>query len=198
MIKNGKREVGKVKEFFSKYGYALMLAVGVIIFATTLTIATISSSKTKVEKGVEETGASSIIFTAPVLDATVYKDYNGSELIYNSTLKQWEAHKCVDYQVASDTRVFACYDGTVSEVYKNYLEGTVVVVDHGNGLKTSYGSLDESVNVAVGDAVVKGQVIGNASTSANRESGIGSYLRFTTFDNEKKIDPAGYLTSSAK
>ena len=87
-----------------------------------------------------------------------------------------------DFVATSNSSVYAVMDGVVKDIYSNYLEGTVVVLEHANGLTTSYGSLDEDLKVEKGDAVKKGDVLGSASESASRECGIGAYLHFTTFD----------------
>lgn len=188
----------KIKDFFSRYGYLIAILSGLAL----LTLVIILSAVMKPNKsggGKQEQVSSQITFCLPMLDASIYKDYNGSELIYNSTLKQYEAHKAIDFLASSNMNVYAVLDGIVADVYNNYLEGNVVVIQHANGLKTSYGSLGDDVKVKIGDAVSKGDIIGVASESAYRECGIGSYLHFVTLDeNGKKIDPNAYLSLSAK
>jgi len=190
----------KMKDFISKYGYLIAVLTGIVLLTLVIVI-TANASESKVVSGGENQSqvSSQITFDLPMLDATIYKDYNASELIYNETLKQWEAHKAIDFVATSNTNVYAVMDGVVKDVYSNYLEGTVIVLEHANGLTTSYGSLDENVEVEEGDSVKKGEVLGKASESACRECGIGAYLHFTTFDNEgKKIDPSAYLNLSSK
>ena len=190
----------KFKDFISNYGYLIAVLVAIVLLSAIVAI-TASVSKSKGVKGdeIQTPVSSQISFDLPMLDATIYKDYNGSELVYNETLKQWEAHKAIDFVATSNTNVYAVMDGIVKEVYSNYLEGTVVVLEHENGLTTSYGSLDEDLEVEEGDTVKKGDVLGKASETACRECGIGAYLHFTTFDNEgKKIDPSAYLNLSSK
>ena len=190
----------KIKDFFSRYGYLIAVLASILFLTMVIVISANSSGRGKAE-GVENQApvSSQISFGLPMLDATIYKDYNGNELVYNATLKQWEAHKAIDFVATSNSSVYAVMDGVVKDIYSNYLEGTVVVLEHANGLTTSYGSLDEDLKVEKGDAVKKGDVLGSASESASRECGIGAYLHFTTFDEEgKKIDPAAYLNLSSK
>lgn len=180
--------------FLEKYGYLIAVAVGVLL----ITVVLILSSLYKPEEPFENVDGP-ILFAMPVMDATIHKSYNGTELLYNPTLNVWEAHKAVDFLVSSNLNVCTAYDGVVKEVYTNYLEGTVIVIDHGKGLRTSYGSLDkDSVAVEVGATVKKGDKIGVASDSANRETNLGAYLHFITYDNGKKIDPSGYLNMELK
>jgi len=87
----------------------------------------------------------------------------------------------------------------VIDVYNNYLEGTVVKIEHDNGLVSEYGSLDEDVKVKEGDTVQSNAIIGFVSASANAEANEGSHLHFTMYDEAgKKIDPAGYLSLGNK
>lgn len=190
----------KMKDFITKYGYLIAVLTGIVLLSIIIAVTANSSKSEVVDKEENQAPvASQVTFALPMLDATIYKDYNGSELVYNSTLKQWEAHKAIDFVATSNADVYAVMDGVVKDVYSNYLEGTVVVLEHANGLTTSYGSLDEEVEVEEGDSVKKGDILGKASESACRECGIGAYLHFTTYDNEgKKIDPSAYLNLSSK
>ena len=190
----------KIRGFMKKYGYYLLvgfclLALAlIIIISTTLNKSTVQQNN----NNNQEVNATATTFTLPVLNATVYKEYNDKSLVYNKTLNQWEAHKSIDFLVASGSNVYAIADGTVKEVYTNYLEGTVVVIEHGDNLTSKYGSLKEEVSVKVGDKVKKGDVIGTASDSAMRETDIGTYLHFEMLEGETKVDPAGYLNISNK
>lgn len=180
----------KVSHVLKRYGYYMLLGIGILAFIFIIIYSGTSKPK------VAEVNAT-ITYSMPVLNATVYKEYRDNNLMYNSTLNQWEAHKCVDFLVTSGSNVYAIFDGVVKDIYTNYLEGTVIVVEHNNSLTSKYGSLEENVNVQIGNVVTKGQVIGKASDSAKREVGIGSYLRFELLQNGNKVDPAGYLNITA-
>lgn len=194
-----KTKVQKFKDFMSRYGYAIGVAFAVVVFTLIMVLATAVNSKAGNTGGGAEDTSSTITIHAPVLNASVYKGYDAKALMYNSTLKQWEAHKSIDFLVSAKSNVYAVLGGTVSEIYSNYLEGNVVVIQHENGLKSSYGSLESSTNLKVGDKVNAGDVIGTASETANRESGIGSYLHFTMYDEGgKKVDPSNYLNMDFK
>lgn len=190
----------KIRDFMKRYGYFILVGFCLIALALIITISV------TVNKGVvnnngennQEVNANVSLYTLPVLNATIYKEYNDKNLVYNKTLNQWEAHKSIDFLVSSGSNVYAIADGTIKEVYTNYLEGTVVVIDHGNNLTSKYGSLQEDVKVKVGDTVKKGDVIGIASDSAKRETDVGTYLHFEMMEGENKVDPAGYLNISNK
>ena len=126
-------------------------------------------------------------------NATISKDYSGSELQYNDTLKQWEIHKAIDFKAGDDLDVFAVSNGTVSNVYTNYLEGTVIEITHNNGLTSVYKSLASDVNVKVGDKVSAGQTIGKAGETMAQELNTGAHLHFEMLSNGVKVDPNNYI-----
>lgn len=191
-----------IKNFFKENIYFFILGGVVLLFSLIIIIASVSSTKTDntVNTPIDkEPVNSAITYYLPVVDASVIKDYSDSELQYNATLNQWEAHKSIDFVASSGSEVRAITSGVVLDVYRNYLEGNVVKIQHDNGLISEYASLDEDVKVEKGDSVSANAVIGYVSASANAEAEDGAHLHFTMYDEEgKKIDPAGYLNISAK
>ena len=87
-------------------------------------------------------------------NASVAKDFSNKELQYNDTLKQWEIHKALDLASDTSNNVLAIANGTVTNVYNNYLEGGVIEITHDNGIKSVYKSLEE-ISVKNGDYVKK-------------------------------------------
>ena len=186
----------KMSNILKKYGYFMLL--GFMVLAVVLTLIIVGVGDNKANNDVTIPTNSSVTPYMPVLNATIYKEYYGDELSYNATLKQWETHNGVDFQVASGSKVYSILDGKVTNIYTNILEGTVVVVDHDNGLQSTYGSLDTELNVKIGDSVSRGDEIGTVSASATAESDAGSHLHFGLTDNGKKVDPASYLNIETK
>ena len=60
---------------------------------------------------------------------------------------------------ASGEAVVAAAAGTVKSIGQNDRLGHYVVISHGNGLETTYGQLQEAVDVAVDETVSKGETI---------------------------------------
>lgn len=183
----------KMANVFKRYGYYFIL--GILVVGAILTMVLVSVAESK-KNNLEPTNSSAITPYMPVLNATLYKGYYADELTYNSTLKQWETHNGIDLQVASGSSVYSILDGKVKDVYTNVLDGTVVVIEHKDGLTSKYASLASDVKVKVGDDVSRGDIIGAVSESANSELEAGAHLHFSMFDNDKKIDPAAYLNIS--
>ncbi len=186
--------IQKMANVFRRYGYFILLGIMSITIILTLLIVSLSANNN------DEPVPTSTTISAfmPVLNASIYKGYFGEELTYNETLKQWETHDGIDFQVASGSKVYSILDGKIVDIYTNSLEGTVIVIEHEDTLLSSYGSLDKSVLVKVGDTVSRGDEIGIVSASASCEEEAGAHLHFAMYDNDKKVDPASYLNIEAK
>jgi len=115
-------------------------------------------------------------------------------LQYNETLDHWKVHKAVDFKLNEGDKVYACFDGKISKIYTNLLEGTVIVIDHEGGIQTTYKSLNkDSVTLKVGDTVKGGDKIATADASASFESKSGPHLHLEVSLNGSLVDPANYI-----
>lgn len=183
-----------------KYGYYMMAGVLVlgmslaIIFSTSQTVE--NSDNQNIQPDVPSSTAP-VVFSLPVDGAELIKGYSSTELFYNATLGQWESHKGVDL-VSDNLKVYAVLSGTVTNVVKNYENGTTITIAHEDGFVSVYSSLDADVLVAVDDKVTKGQEIAKMSTSAANEQAQGNHLHFELFKNGEKVDPSNYLTLENK
>lgn len=173
------------------------LCVLAIIFVGAVALKSAETNRLN-DDNVQTSTPTSITFIMPVANGVIIKDYSNTTLKYNSTLNQWESHKAIDIRGADDADVVAAYDGEVVDVTSDYLLGKVVKIKHNSSLVTVYGSLADSVNVAVGDKVKTGQVIGKVSASANNEANDGAHLHFEVLQNNVKVDPNIYLDSPNK
>ncbi|MBQ9795606.1 MAG: M23 family metallopeptidase [Clostridia bacterium] len=179
------------------YVYALIIAMLVIACATTIAVVT-ANNTSKAAIGEETVPVSSTTFVLPMQNATIAKDYSGAELQYNDTLKQWEIHKAIDFMAGDDLNVYAVSDGIISNVYTNYLEGTVVEISHSNGLVSVYKSLNKDVKVAIGDKVGAGDIIGQVDASMAQELNVGAHLHFEMLKDGVKVDPNNYIDLGVK
>ena len=145
-----------------------------------------------------EPGGTEIVFSLPVSGATVGTGYT---FWYNSTLNRYNLHTGVDFKAEAGTSVTAAYAGTVESVTQTLLEGGKVVIDHGNGLKTEYASIDVSESLRAGDKVEQGDVLGTVSAAADamgNEYNEGAHLHFEVVEDGESIDPVAYLDLSEK
>lgn len=145
-----------------------------------------------------EPGSTEIVFSMPVSGGTVGTMYT---FWYNSTLNRYNLHEGIDFKADAGTSVGAAYAGTVESVTDTLLEGGKVVIDHGNGLKSEYASIDVAAGLQVGDSVAQGEVIGTVSAVADvmgNEYNEGAHLHFEVTQDGKSIDPASYLDLDEK
>jgi len=209
MINNKPTTRQKIKAFLKRNSYALVVAGSAIVLAVALAVTAVTSARfnnakkneennTNIEEVLpnEEAQASStapVVFTYPVKDYTLGNTYTDSGMVYNETLNEYTTHLGIDFIVAEGADVMASLGGTVESIKYDTLTGTTIVIDHGNGLKTSYMSLASEVSVAEGEQVSTGQVIGKASNSAGNESSLGAHVHFEASENGTTIDPMTYL-----
>ena len=186
------------KKVVMNYVYAILIGILVIACAVTIALVSANNSNGRADVGDDGIDVSTTTYVVPMQNATIAKDYSGTELQYNDTLKQWEIHKAIDFIATDNLNVYAVADGTVSNVYTNYLEGTVVEISHSDGIVSIYKSLASDVSVAVGDTVSAGQVIGQVGDSMAQESNTGAHLHFEMTVNEVKVDPNDYLSLGDK
>lgn len=145
----------------------------------------------------EEPVIETIKFIIPVENLTGMSDYSETP-VFSSTLSRYSAHKAIDFYAAEGSKVFAVYGGTVESVTNDILKGYTIVINHGNGLKTTYNSLADGDKVVKGQKVSKGDVIGAVSVTNRQEYKDGAHIHFEVSENGATIDPAKYMDISEK
>lgn len=133
-----------------------------------------------------------LVFTWPV-KGSVIASFSIEALAYDETMGDWRIHDGLDIASTLGAQVLATASGTVSAVYQDDLMGTVVVVDHGDGLSSLYANLSETPTVAVGDPVSTGSVLGSVGDTAAAEQGREAHLHFAMYQNDLPIDPTDHL-----
>lgn len=198
-IKINESKIKRVGAFLKRN---IFYVVAVVLIASVATVVAISSNG-EVDSGLNEipdvpVDVTAVTYANPLSTFTICKDYSDTELKYNSTLKQWESHKGIDFCAEMGAAVMSIANGKVEQVYSNYMHGTVIVIAHDNGIKSLYSSLSTNVEVKVGDSVSKGDVIGYVSNSANGEASDGAHLHFEMTKDGVKVDPNQYLSLTDK
>ena len=102
-------------------------------------------------------------------------------------------HKGIDVASAAGTSVLAPAPGVVVVATEEYepsrASGTVVIVDHGDGLQTMYAHLG-SLEVAEGESVSRGQPLARVGSTGKST---GPHLHFEVRRNGEPQDPANYV-----
>lgn len=212
-MKEKKNEISLKKRnlYLIVIGAALLILTAIVIITI---VAATNGSNTKIErpddeqvetpndddkdKEDEQPTDTKIVFSLPVQNATVKTTYS---FWYNSTLNQYGLHKGIDFAAQEGTQVCAAYGGVIESITDDLLHGGRVVIDHGNGLKTVYASIDVNSSLKTGQTVSTGDVIGTVSAAADvmgREYNEGSHLHFETLENNNYINPTAYLDIDEK
>ena len=193
-----KTKLNQKKSSYWSYIYAGIVAFLVVACAVTIAVVNAKNTTNKANIGGETIEVATNTYVVPMKDATIAKDYSSSELQFNDTLKQWEIHKAIDFVAGEDVNVYAIADGTVSKVYTNYLEGTVIEISHNDGIVSVYKSLNQDIKVSAGQKVSGGNVIGSVSESMAQELKTGAHLHFEMSKNGVKVNPNDYLDLGVK
>lgn len=109
---------------------------------------------------------------------------------YVLTQEYWSGHPGIDLSTDFRQPVFASDSGTV--IFSGWDDtgyGYFVIIDHGNGYKTTYGH-NEANLVSVGQTVVKGQQIAESGSTGNSS---GNHLDFRILYNGIFLNPLEYL-----
>ena len=188
-----------------KIVYNLIYAtlIGLLILACAITIALVSanSGKSSAPGNVDPTPdlpVDNTTFVVPVNNADVVKDYSGSELQFNNTLKQGRIHKAIDFVTGESADVMAVANGEVTKIENTYLYGKVIEITHADGLVSIYKSLADEVNVSLHEKVTAGQVIGKTSDSMAEELATGAHLHLEMTLNGKLVNPNDYISLAEK
>lgn len=122
----------------------------------------------------------------------VIMDYSMDATTYYPTLQEYKCNPSILIQSEEGTGVAAAFNGTVMDVFDDAQLGTVVEMSLGNGYEAYYGQL-ENVDVAAGDTVEQGQIIGEVSAPTRFYSVEGSHLNFMVTQDGEPVDPLDYL-----
>ncbi|MBQ7121346.1 MAG: M23 family metallopeptidase [Clostridia bacterium] len=109
---------------------------------------------------IEENKPFSGNFALP-MGTDIIKDYSNGEMVESKTMGDWRVHNGVDFGGSAGNEVAAVSDGKVSKVYSDSFWGTVVEIDHGNGMTVRYCGLKEGSCLPEGTDVKKYDKIGS-------------------------------------
>lgn len=114
--------------------------------------------------------------------------YSMDHTVYFTTLDHYKYNPATIYQVSEGTQVVACAEAQVAAVFNDEEIGQAVTLDLGNGYQVVYGQL-QGINVAVGDYVAPGQIIGTIAAPTIYYCLEGSNLYFLLEQDGAALDP---------
>ncbi|MDO4282014.1 MAG: M23 family metallopeptidase [Clostridia bacterium] len=150
---------------------------------------TIKISNVSVVKPVQqEPIVEKLVFTKP-MEGEISKIFSADKVIYSKTLELWKTHEGIDIKGDNGQNVVSIEKGKVEKVYEDSFLGFTVVIDHGQGYKSSYSNLSENIPVKQGQIVTKGEILGQISNTAIGEIKDDIHLHFTLMKDNQIIDP---------
>ena len=99
--------------------------------------------------------------------------------------RSYEFHAGMDIDGERGDSVMAPANGTIIKAGWQGGYGNMIEIDHGNGLTTRYGHLSK-IEIQVGDAVQRGQLIGLVGSTGRST---GPHLHYELRLNDKSINP---------
>jgi len=128
----------------------------------------------------------------PVL-GDIVMEYSMDHVVYDKTLDQYRTNDSLCIAAPAGTEVRAAAEGYVAEVLTTRENGKTVVVDHGNGWRTTYSQLQDNVPVSVGSVVAKGQIIGGVGLPSIYSVLLGAHLEFSVLQSGAATNPKDVL-----
>ena len=215
--KNKKKRISKEKRFY--LATAIGCALALVTIVTVAIVASIDggdgqvnainppasstpgegdegNGKDEGDVGGEQVGGTTDDMMMPVASVSVLNDYG---FYHNQTLNIYHEHAGIDFSAEAGTEVLAVASGIVESVYTDdVLVGTEIVIDHGDGIKTTYRFVTGKEGLKAGDTVEKGEVIATVAEATGNEYKDGAHLHFEVSKNGVVTDPSEYLTLEEK
>lgn len=127
------------------------------------------------------------------LSGELIREFTMDDLVYYEVIGEWRVHAGIDIKPKDTLLIESALKGKVEAVNNSEITATEIIIDHGNNVKTLYSNL-VSANVKAGDAIEKGQVIGNLGKTVSIESLDGAHLHFELIVDGKQVNPLDYIT----
>lgn len=139
----------------------------------------------------EENKEVAVNFKIP-LKGELLKPYSEEELLWDDTMQDWRTHCGIDILSSLGDEVDTSAAGIVSDVMYDEMYGTVVKIEHPNGVTTVYKNLEKSV-VSKGDEVDDGQMIGTVGDKGAFEALEKPHLHFEVIVEDEYKDPLKFI-----
>ncbi|MGN0395777.1 MAG: peptidoglycan DD-metalloendopeptidase family protein [Coprococcus sp.] len=152
---------------------------------------------TETENDTDKTAEAQLIFDgsesiAWPITGNVIIPYSMDTTVYFETLSEYKCSPAMVIEAKEGDEVKAVYKGKVVEVSSNPEIGNYMVLDLGDGYKVTYGQLQD-VDVALGDVVDMGTVIGTVAAPSRYYTEEGTNLYFAITKDDKPVDPMALI-----
>ena len=123
----------------------------------------------------------------------IERDYSLSVLRYDATMHDWRTHGGIDIACEEGAGVVAVRGGQVASIVSDGRYGTVLTIDHGDGIRSVYANLSPETSVRQGEWVDGGVMLGTVGHSALCEVSQTPHLHFEMRSGGARVDPMAYL-----
>ncbi len=120
----------------------------------------------------------------PIASRNIFRKYGK---VKNKETNTYFDNPGIDISAKSGTPVKSVARGEVSLIHWLPGYGTLIIINHGNGLRTVYANLS-TIWVKKGDRVKKGAIIGKTGESVD-----GEFLHFEIWQGSRRLNPSKYL-----
>ena len=129
------------------------------------------------------------------VQGVIYKRHDLTNAVFSLTMNDYRVHQGIDIECAAGDDVVSCAYGKIKTVGYDPFMGYTVIVDHGDGLVSTYKNLSDTVadGISAGATVYAGQKLGTVGESAIIEISDEPHLHFELTLNDKLIDPMTML-----
>lgn len=132
------------------------------------------------------------VYYAFPLGNTISREYSKGELVKNTTTDDWRTHNGVDINGTTGDSVKAICDGEITEVREDALWGTVVTINHNNGIIAKYCGLQKDSTLTAGTNVKTNEKIGTLG-EIPIEKADGVHLHLEIYKDGVTVSPSDYL-----
>lgn len=119
----------------------------------------------------------------------IVMDYSMDTAIYDKTLDQYRTNDSICIAAPVGTQVKAATEGIVETIFSDSENGQTVVLDHGNGWRSTYSQLQDNVLVKEGQLVKEGDLIGGVGNPSYYSILLGPHLEFKLTKDDSSTDP---------
>lgn len=141
----------------------------------------------KTEPQTEQTGVTSSKFILPVHGDIIAKP-NLDELTFSPVFGDYRLHLGTDIGCDEGTPVNSATSGKIESIEQDAFWGTVITVDHQNGLIAKYMSVNPGKNIKQGMSVSSDTVLGKTA-KIPAESNLDPHFHIEIYQDGKPISP---------
>ncbi len=125
----------------------------------------------------------------------IVQDCSVEELVYCAAMDDWRTHNGIDIAAAEGDPVKASESGVVAKVYEDEFLGVVVVVDHKDGISSTYANLQSLDFISAGTKVSRGDIIGGVGKPGALEANSQPHLHFEVLAGGQYKNPMEYIAN---